>query len=629
MKKSCRNSELVCGPKHGGRSTVSRSGVVRTALVWNAVAWTALGWSSVVGCSNGDGGGTDGVGARSSIPSGASEQSAGGSSDNTTPTTDGPVVVGPGSNAGVGSSPTGVDGLSGSSSVPGGGTVAPSADGLGGSAGGTGGGTVSEAAGGSAGMGVVPDGVGGTVPGSGGSGGVVGSGSSDVVTRSASTFEFRHFPIEASATGVWNGPESPAEEPTSTTYDTVVLENGYLRVTLLPDYGGRVLSIVHKPTGRELLYQNPIGAPYLMYQDIFYYDYLVIMGGIFPSFPEPEHGRYWNQPYAFEVVSESDEAITVRMSRQDDLDLVEGVPARYDVGRTDVLVEVDVTLRAGSSGLELGTKLTNTRDTPVPRFEYWMVNTLAPGSPPGDTAIGLNTRILAAMDQVHLLETSWAWFGDAEERVADEVFKWNNLSHFENWADQGTAFANPSYQANWWGLINYDNDMGILRVSDNVQTPGLKLWTFGKQSLDIDLSDSDEWLRPTIEMWYGITPEFWDRGAMAAGEIKQWSETYFATMGLREVTAASEYGAMYLSSASIGDQMQLTATATLTLPDQTVKAVLRLDGNVIDEQDVVVASKEPTTVSAMVPSADAAVGAVFEVEFLIGTTSLLAGQAPL
>src|SRR5690606_22679109 len=204
-------------------------------------------------------------------------------------------------------------------------------------------------------------------------------------------------------------------EPVSTSFDTVVLENGYLRVTLLPAYGGRILSMLHKPTGRELLYQNPLGTPYLMYEGIFYYDYLVIMGGIFPSFPEPEHGKYWNQPYSFEVVNESSEAITVRMSRQGDLELAEGVPEDYSVGRTDVLVELDVTLRAGSSSLDVDTKLTNTRQSSLPEFEYWTVTTLAPGSAPEQTAIGLNTRIIAAMDAVHLLESSWSWFGDAEE----------------------------------------------------------------------------------------------------------------------------------------------------------------------------------------------------------------------
>ena len=319
----------------------------------------------------------------------------------------------------------------------------------------------------------------------------------------------------------------------------------------------------------------------------------------------------------------------MRMSRQDDRDLVDGVPEVYGIGRTDVLVEVDVTLRAGSTSLELDTKLTNTRSSSIPEFEYWMVTTLAPGSVPGATAIPLGTRILAEMDRVHLLESSWSWFGDAEERVSDEIFTWNNLSYFENWVDQGTAFANPDYRANWSGLINYDNDIGILRVSDNVETPGLKLWTFGRDSLDININDSDEWLRPTIEMWYGVTPEFWDRGTMSANEVRQWSDSYFPTLGLRELTAASEYGALYLSGSEAGADTVLSAAATLTLPDQTVKAILRVNGSVIAEQDVVVATTDATTVNVTVASSEISPGAVFEAEFLQGDSRLLSGQTAL
>src|SRR5690606_19604118 len=214
----------------------------------------------------------------------------------------------------------------------------------------------------------------------------------------------------------------------------------------------------------------------------------------------------------------------------------------------------------------------------------------APVPAPGETAIPLTTRIMASMERVHLLESSWSWFGDAEERVADEVFTWNNLSYFENWVDQGTAFANPEYNANWSGLINYDNDVGVLRVSDNTETPGLKVWTFGRDSVNIDINDSDEWLRPTIELWHGVTPEFWNRGTMAANEVRQWSESYFPTLGLKEIVAANEQGALSLSSAPSGVDTTLSAAATLTLPDQAVNAVLRLDGEVILEQEMAVAT---------------------------------------
>jgi hypothetical protein len=53
-------------------------------------------------------------------------------------------------------------------------------------------------------------------------------------------------------------------------------------------------------------------------------------------------------------------------------------------------------------------------------------------------------------------------------------------------------------------------------------------------------------------MWYGVTPEFWARATLAANEVRQWSDVYFPTLGLREVTAASEYGALYLSASEAG-----------------------------------------------------------------------------
>lgn len=494
------------------------------------------------------------------------------------------------------------------------------------------GGNAGSASPGAAGTSTAASGAGGTAAagdGGTGAGGRPTTPATDTVTRTTSSFKFKHFPIQTASDGVWNGPTTPSGQAVETSYDTVVLENAYLRVTLLPSYGGRVLSIVHKATNRELLYQNPIGTPYLMKEGIFYYDYLVIMGGIFPSFPEPEHGKYWNQPYDFEVVSESAEAITVRMSRQDDKDLASGVPARYDVGRTDVLVQVEVTLRAGSAALELATKLINTRSSPVASFEYWTVTTLAPGSSPGQTKIPLETRILAKMDKVRLLESSWAWFGSAETRVEGEVFQWKNLVDFQNWADQGTAFANPQYSANWSGLANDQNGTNILRVSENQRTPGLKLWTFGKQSLTADIDDASEWLRPTIEMWHGVTPEFWKRGSLAGSETRTWTDRYFATFGLRDITAASEHGALELSASAMGSDRMLELAASLTEPDQALKAIFRIDGAVVGERDVTASAAEATKASVGVPSAMAPAGAVFEAELKRGDASLLKGQLTL
>ncbi|MHB8995328.1 MAG: DUF5107 domain-containing protein [Armatimonadota bacterium] len=42
---------------------------------------------------------------------------------------------------------------------------------------------------------------------------------------------------------------------------SLVLENEYLRVTVLPEVGGKVTSIFHKPLQRELIYRNPVFQP--------------------------------------------------------------------------------------------------------------------------------------------------------------------------------------------------------------------------------------------------------------------------------------------------------------------------------------------------------------------------------
>ena len=46
-----------------------------------------------------------------------------------------------------------------------------------------------------------------------------------------------------------------------TTYQTIVLENDILRATFLPAHGGRLLSLFHIPTQRELLNVNPVFQP--------------------------------------------------------------------------------------------------------------------------------------------------------------------------------------------------------------------------------------------------------------------------------------------------------------------------------------------------------------------------------
>jgi hypothetical protein len=50
-------------------------------------------------------------------------------------------------------------------------------------------------------------------------------------------------------------------ERTQMTFRAVVLENEHLRATFLPEVGGRLVSLVRLPGGRELLSRNPVFQP--------------------------------------------------------------------------------------------------------------------------------------------------------------------------------------------------------------------------------------------------------------------------------------------------------------------------------------------------------------------------------
>ena len=57
-----------------------------------------------------------------------------------------------------------------------------------------------------------------------------------------------------------------SREKTNRTYRTVVLENDYLRITFLPELGGRIHEVIDKTTGQPMFYVNHVIKPGLLAQ---------------------------------------------------------------------------------------------------------------------------------------------------------------------------------------------------------------------------------------------------------------------------------------------------------------------------------------------------------------------------
>ena len=112
-------------------------------------------------------------------------------------------------------------------------------------------------------------------------------------------------------------------------------------------------------------------------------------------------------------------------------------------------------------------------------YEYWTCTTLAPGSDPNNPKTTGGAEIIAPIDAYR----TPAWSANlsvADESLGPGSSRFEKLRYFKNWPSMGIAYAAPDMQGgNFWGVINHDNEEGIIRIADNTVTPGLKMWTWG------------------------------------------------------------------------------------------------------------------------------------------------------
>lgn len=319
-----------------------------------------------------------------------------------------------------------------------------------------------------------------------------------------------------------------------------IIENELIRLVLVPEYGGRVLSFFYKPTQHEYLYISECGSAYGIYSDIFYYDWLMVYGGIFPTFPEPEHGKTWFLPWDFSVIEESEEKITIRMEYTDDTEY-SSAPWNYNNGITNLTCQVDVSVYQHSSIWDFDVKLINDQPSNV-NYEYWTCTTLAPGSDPDDIGSPLNTEIVIPVENYFAAWSPGGWIGNN-----GGVYDFDEINDYDEWENMGIAYADQ-FEGKYWGVINHENEEGIFRISDNVETYGVKLWTWGKNNIDNNLFDwSNEGADNYIELWGGVSEAFFEDAVITANSENTWKESYCATVNMPSICEINNYGAVNLN----------------------------------------------------------------------------------
>lgn len=155
------------------------------------------------------------------------------------------------------------------------------------------------------------------------------------------------------------------------TFDALVLTNDQLEATFLPQWGGRLWSLIHRPTGRELLYRNPVLQP-----ANFALRGAWVAGGVEWNIGATGHSPLTCAPVHAARVIATDGTPVLRFYEWERL--------------RGVVFQVDAWLPEGSPVLLVRVRIVNPGDQAVPM--YWWTNIAVPESDelrvlaPADTA---------------------------------------------------------------------------------------------------------------------------------------------------------------------------------------------------------------------------------------------------
>lgn len=360
------------------------------------------------------------------------------------------------------------------------------------------------------------------------------------------TYPFRDFLIEQ-IDPVYNIPvyyfnrvdyEAIPHKPTEIDYTGVVLENPYLRLTFLPELGGRLYSAYLKTTEQELFYHNPVVKPsrYGVLQP-YEANWWLATGGMEWAYPTQEHGYRFGVAWDYQVTQTATSA-TITLS---------------DTAPDRVSLTVDVTLPADKASFTVKPTLINNGPDTAP-IQLWTNAALTLGA----STMSLETQFTLPGDSltVHSRgESGWTVPDERQPAPWPQVGD-TDLRYYDQWANY-LGFFVPNQVAPFFGAYNPETDLGVVRLSD--ADPGSnKLFAFGQDFPDRSYTNDNS---QYFEIWGGVNAGFWpeDDIPVAVGQTLGWQETWWPLAQLSGLTWATEQVAIHITPTADGEDKTLTA----------------------------------------------------------------------
>jgi len=279
------------------------------------------------------------------------------------------------------------------------------------------------------------------------------------------------------------------------TYKALFLENEYLKVTCLPELGGRLHSVLDKTEGKQMFHLNKVIKPGM-----------IAMRGAWIS-----GGVEWNSgPHGHTVTILS--PVDALIGKNADGSAYIQVSNIEKIFRTRWTARV--TLHPGKAYLDERIRIFNPIDAMSP---YYFWNCTAFANRPG-------TRFIYPMtlgtDHNGVKFFSWP------------IHEGKDLSWLKNYETSASIFS-VNCTFDFFGAYDVDMNRGVVQVADHHELSGKKAWTWGTWDFGLvsqkNLTDDDG---PYIEVQSGPLPTQSDYGMLLPRQEVSWQEWWYPVHGL-------------------------------------------------------------------------------------------------
>ncbi|MBI1293879.1 DUF5107 domain-containing protein [bacterium] len=342
-------------------------------------------------------------------------------------------------------------------------------------------------------------------------------------------------------------------------YRTIVVENDFMRLTLLPELGGRIYRWEDKQSGRDVLYHNPVVKP----TPWGVRGWWLALGGMEWNFPLPDRGFYEYVPWRSEIVADANSA-AVRL---------------FQNGPKGLEVSVTVSLNADARFFAVTPELRNSGSAPLDTH-FWITALLAPSA---TNSVDPNSRLVWPADGITVHSSAGTRSLPMGGTVDWPSGSGDDLSALATWPQHLGFFASSAPRQSAAGLVDPNGDLAVVRAFPNRVAPGLK--TFYSSQLDPTLWTDGNQDR-FFELWGGASQDFDTPITLQPQQSLRWTEQWYTVPGLGNFVGANAHAALALIPQAAGTELRLASTGSPAMQSMTSRLVVRVDDNIVSDEEI-------------------------------------------